>query len=120
VIVSSISGSQVGGQPPSYNVAKAAEVMYARTLARELAPFGIRANTVSPGSILFAGGGWATRQASHPAEIAEFVARDMPLGRFGRPEEIADATVFLCSERASLITGTDLHVDGCQLKPSVG
>jgi 3-oxoacyl-[acyl-carrier protein] reductase len=119
-IISSISGSMVGGQPPSYNVAKAAEIMYARTLARDLAPFGIRANTVSPGSILFEGGGWANRQASHPEEIAEFIARDMPLGRFGRPEEIADATVFLSSDRASLITGTDLHVDGCQLKPSVG
>lgn len=119
-IISSISGSMVGGQPPSYNVAKAAEIMYARTLARDLGPFGIRANTVSPGSILFEGGGWAKRQASHPEEIADFIERDMPIGRFGRPEEIADVTVFLSSDRASLITGTDLHVDGCQLKPSVG
>jgi 3-oxoacyl-[acyl-carrier protein] reductase len=120
VIISSISGSMVGGQPPSYNVAKAAEIMYARTLARDLAPYGIRANTVSPGSIMFEGGGWAARQASNPEEIADFIARDMPLGRFGRPEEIADVTVFLCSDRASLVTGTDVHVDGCQLKPSVG
>jgi 3-oxoacyl-[acyl-carrier protein] reductase len=119
-IISSISGSMVGGQPPSYNVAKAAEIMYARTLARDLGPFGIRANTVSPGSIMFDGGGWANRQASHPEEIGDFIARDMPIGRFGRPEEIADVTVFLSSDRASLITGTDLHVDGCQLKPSVG
>lgn len=119
-IISSISGSMVGGQPPSYNVAKAAEIMYARTLARDLAPFGIRANTVSPGSIMFEGGGWARRQASHPEEIAEFIARDMPRGRFGTPEEIADVVVFLSSDRASLISGTDLNVDGCQLKPSVG
>jgi 3-oxoacyl-[acyl-carrier protein] reductase len=119
-IISSISGSMVGGNPPSYNVAKAAEIMYARTLARDLAPFGIRANTVSPGSIMFEGGGWARRQASHPEEIADFVARDMPRGRFGSPEEIADAVVFLSSERATLISGTDLNVDGCQLKPSVG
>jgi 3-oxoacyl-[acyl-carrier protein] reductase len=119
-IVSSISGSMVGGQPASYNVAKAAEIMYARTLARDLAPFGIRANTVSPGSIMFEGGGWARRQQSHPEEIADFIDRDMPLGRFGKPEEIADVVVFLSSDRASLITGTDLHVDGCQLKPSVG
>jgi 3-oxoacyl-[acyl-carrier protein] reductase len=120
VIVSSISGWMVGGSMPSYNVAKAAEIMYARTLARDLAPFGIRANTVSPGSIMFEGGGWARRQESHPEEIADFVARDMPRGRFGTPEEIADVAVFLCSDRASLITGADIHVDGCQLKPSVG
>jgi 3-oxoacyl-[acyl-carrier protein] reductase len=120
VIISSISGSMVGGSPPSYNVAKAAEIMYARTLARDLAPFGIRANTVSPGSIMFEGGGWARRRASHPEEIADFIARDMPRGRFGTPEEIADVTVFLCSDRASLISGADINVDGCQLKPSVG
>jgi 3-oxoacyl-[acyl-carrier protein] reductase len=120
VIISSISGSMVGGGMPSYNVAKAAEIMYARTLARDLAPFGIRANTVSPGSIMFEGGGWARRKASHPEEIADFVARDMPRGRFGTPEEIADVTVFLCSDRASLISGADINVDGCQLKPSVG
>lgn len=119
-IISSISGSMVGGQPGSYNVAKAAEIMYARTLARDLAPFGIRANTVSPGSIMFEGGGWASRQASHPEEIANFIERDMPIGRFGTPEEIANVCVFLSSDRASLVTGTDLNVDGCQLKPSVG
>jgi 3-oxoacyl-[acyl-carrier protein] reductase len=120
VIISSVSGWQVGGVGPSYNVAKAAEIMYARTLARDLAPFGIRANTVSPGSIMFEGGGWARRQESHPEEIANFIERDMPLGRFGTPEEIADVTVILCSDRASLVTGADIHVDGCQLKPSVG
>jgi 3-oxoacyl-[acyl-carrier protein] reductase len=120
VIISSISGWMVGGSMPSYNVAKAAEIMYARTLARDLAPFGIRADTVSPGSIMFEGGGWARRQTSHPEEIADFIARDMPRGRFGTPEEIANVTVFLCSDRASLISGANIAVDGCQLKPSVG
>jgi 3-oxoacyl-[acyl-carrier protein] reductase len=110
----------VGGRPPSYNVAKAAEIMYARTLARDLAPFGIRANTISPGSIMFEGGGWDRGRQRDPEGIANFVERDMPIGRFGTPEEIADVTVFLCSDRASLITGADIHVDGCQLKPSVG
>jgi 3-oxoacyl-[acyl-carrier protein] reductase len=119
-IISSISGSIVGGGMPSYNVAKAAEIMYARTLARDLAPFGIRANTVSPGSIMFEGGGWALRQQSHPDEIADFIARDLPRGRFGAPEEIADVTVFLSSDRASLISGADINVDGCQLKSSIG
>jgi 3-oxoacyl-[acyl-carrier protein] reductase len=120
LIVSSISGWMVGGGMPSYNVAKAAEIMYARTLGRDLAPFGIRANTISPGSIMFPGGGWARANESEPDRIADFVERDMPRGRFGTPEEIADVAVFLCSDRASLITGADIHVDGCQLKPSVG
>jgi 3-oxoacyl-[acyl-carrier protein] reductase len=120
LIVASISGWMVGGGMPSYNVAKAAEIMYARTLARDLAPYGIRANTISPGSIMFPGGGWDRARQRDPEGIANFVARDMPIGRFGTPEEIADVAVFLCSDRASLVTGADVHVDGCQLKPSVG
>jgi 3-oxoacyl-[acyl-carrier protein] reductase len=81
VIISSISGSMVGGGVPSYNVAKAAEIMYARTLARDLAPFGIRANTVSPGSIMFEGGGWARRKASHPATSSPETCRAAASGR---------------------------------------
>jgi 3-oxoacyl-[acyl-carrier protein] reductase len=118
LIVSSVSGWQVGGSP-AYNAAKAAEIMYARSLGKELGPFGIRANAVSPGSIMFPGGGWARRQERDPETIADFIARDMPLGRFGTPEEIANVTVFLASDRASLVTGANIAVDGCQLKPSV-
>jgi 3-oxoacyl-[acyl-carrier protein] reductase len=108
----------VGGSA-AYNAAKAAEIMYARSLAKELGPFGIRANAVSPGSIMFPGGGWERRQERDPETIDDFIARDMPLGRFGTPEEIANVVVFLASDRASLVTGANVAVDGCQLKPSV-
>jgi 3-oxoacyl-[acyl-carrier protein] reductase len=118
LLISSVSGWQVGGSP-AYNAAKAAEIMYARSLAKDLGPFGIRANAVSPGSIIFPGGGWERRQQRDPETIADFIARDMPLGRFGTPEEIANVAVFLASDRASLVTGANVAVDGCQLKPSV-
>jgi 3-oxoacyl-[acyl-carrier protein] reductase len=118
LIISSVSGWQVGGSP-QYNAAKAAEIMYARSLAKELGPDGIRVNAVSPGSIMFEGGGWARRKERDPEGIATFIANDMPLGRFGTPEEIANVCVFLCSERASLVTGANIAVDGCQLKPSI-
>jgi 3-oxoacyl-[acyl-carrier protein] reductase len=118
LLISSVSGWQVGGSP-AYNAAKAAEIMYARSLAKDLGPFGIRANAVSPGSIMFPGGGWERRQQRDPETIADFIARDMPIGRFGTPEEIANVVVFLASDRASLVTGANIAVDGCQLKPSV-
>jgi 3-oxoacyl-[acyl-carrier protein] reductase len=118
LIISSVSGWQVGGSP-SYNAAKAAEIMYARSLAKELGQDGIRVNAVSPGSIMFEGGGWARRKERDPEGIAAFIANDMPLGRFGTPEEIANVCVFLCSDRASLVTGANIAVDGCQLKPSI-
>jgi 3-oxoacyl-[acyl-carrier protein] reductase len=118
LIISSVSGWQVGGSP-QYNAAKAAEIMYARSLAKELGPDGIRVNAVSPGSIMFEGGGWARRKERDPEGIAAFIANDMPLGRFGTPEEIANVCVFLCSDQASLVTGANIAVDGCQLKPSI-
>lgn len=119
ILVSSISGWQVGGSSPAYSAAKAAEIMYARSLARELAPHKIRALSVAPGSILFPGGGWEKRQQRAPEKVDAFVQSAMPLGRFGTPEEVADVVVFLASERASLVTGACIAVDGCQLQPSM-
>jgi 3-oxoacyl-[acyl-carrier protein] reductase len=113
VMISSIWGRELGG-PCSYNTTKAATVGLSKNLAKELAPKGIRVNTVAPGSILFPGGGWDRRQKEDPEGMAAFVKQAMPLGRFGRPEEIANMVVFLASDRASLVTGTCINVDGCQ------
>ena len=118
VMISSIYGRESGGHI-TYNAAKAGEISMAKTLARELAPDKIRVNSVAPGSIIFPGGGWERREKENPEAIAEFVKRDMPLGRFGRPEEVADVVVFLASERAGLLTGTCINVDGCQSKSNI-
>jgi len=83
-------------------------------MARELAPQGIRVNSVAPGSILFPGGGWDKRQKEHPEGIAAFVKSELPFGRFGTPEEVADVVVFLASERACWVSGACITVDGCQ------
>jgi 3-oxoacyl-[acyl-carrier protein] reductase len=69
-------------------------------------------NAVAPGSILFPGGGWHRRQEADPEGIAAFVARELPSGRFGRPEEVADVVAFLASDRAGHISGTTIPVDG--------
>jgi 3-oxoacyl-[acyl-carrier protein] reductase len=113
ILISSIWGREWGG-PSSYNSTKAAAIGLSKNLARELAPKGIRVNTVAPGSVLFPGGGWDRRQKADPDGMAAFIKQEMPLGRFGRPEEIADMVVFLASKRASLVTGTCINVDGCQ------
>ena len=113
VIIASIFGREAGGRM-TYNAVKAAEISLAKSLARQLAPQRIRVNSVSPGSILFEGGSWWKRQQADPAGMAEFVAREIPSGRFGRPEEVADVVAFIASPRAGWVSGTSIVVDGCQ------
>jgi 3-oxoacyl-[acyl-carrier protein] reductase len=112
IAISSISGSEdYGYDSVSYGTMKAALFFYVKSLARHVAAKGIRANVVSPGTTLFDGGFWDRVRIDDPAAFAANVAAN-PLGRMGRPEEIADAVVFLASPRASFISGTNLVVDG--------
>ncbi len=113
VIIASIFGREAGGRM-TYNAVKAAEISLAKSLAQQLAPAGIRVNSVSPGSILFEGGSWWKRQQADPEGIADFVRRELPFGRFGHPEEVGSAVAFLASPKASWISGTSIVVDGCQ------
>lgn len=113
VMIASIFGREAGGRM-TYNAIKAAEISLAKSLAQQLAPEHIRVLSVSPGSILFPGGSWWKRQQENPEAIADFVARELPFGRFGRAEEVGDVVAFLASPRASWISGTSVVVDGGQ------
>jgi 3-oxoacyl-[acyl-carrier protein] reductase len=113
IVIASIYGRETGGAP-AYNAAKAAEISFAASLAREVGHRGVLVNSVAPGSILFEGGSWDRRQKADPQAIAGFVERDLPLKRFGRPEEVAAVIAFLCGEQASLVNGACITVDGGQ------
>ncbi len=115
VFIASIFGREAGGAGLSiYNATKSALISAAKILALELAPYNIRVNTVAPGSIRFPGGSWDRRMQEDPEGMRHFIAQHLPMGRFGTVEEVADVVTFLVSERASLITGACLNVDGGQ------
>ena len=115
IFISSIFGREAGGKGLSiYNTTKAGMNSLSKIMAMELAADKIRVNAVAPGSIRFPGGSWDRRCIADPEGMAEFIKREMPLGRFGTVEEVANVVTFLASERASLVTGTCINVDGCQ------
>lgn len=115
LFVASVFGREAGGPGLSiYNTTKSALISMAKIMALELAPRGIRVNSIAPGSIRFPGGSWDRRMKEDPEGMAEFIAANIPMGRFGTAEEVADLATFLCSPRASWITGACVTVDGGQ------
>jgi len=118
VMVTSVWGRESGGAP-AYNAAKAAETSLVKSLAQRVAGSGVTVNSVAPGSVLWEGGGWHRRQQADPEGIADFVRREMPLGRFGTAEEVASVVAFLCSQQASLVTGASIAVDGAQGRSNI-
>ena len=106
--ISSVNGAQSFGNP-AYSAAKAGVISFTQTLAIEYGPKGIRANVVLPGTIETPV--WQTRKDSRP-EVFELVKGWYPVGRVGRPEDIAAAVAFLSADEASFINGASLNVDG--------
>lgn len=95
----------------SYAALKAAVLQHASGLGHSLAPKGIRVNTVSPGPIDFPDGAWDNLHRNRP-EFYETIQSRIPIGRLGRPEEVARAVAFLASPAASYCTAVNLVVDG--------
>ena len=110
VVIGTVASIEVGGVSP-YAAAKAALLPYVKGLANGLAKKGVRANTVSPGSVFFEGGVWDMMKQNMPERYEATLKRNR-MGRMASPEDVANAVVFLASPAASFITGTNLMVDG--------
>ncbi len=111
----SISATTPGYGPHVYQAAKAAVLQFTKTVALELAEYGIRINCVSPGGVYTPLIGNALDlDENQLEEITSVVSDSLPMGRVGMPLDIAQAAVFLCSDAASYITSQNLIVDGAE------
>jgi len=115
-LISSITGVEAFPAPIPYTAAKSAVIASSKALARHLAGHNIRVNVVCPGNVLFPEGGWDLKLTEAPEKTAAYIESEVPLRRFGRPEEIAACVVFLASDCASFVTGASLVVDGGQTR----
>jgi 3-oxoacyl-[acyl-carrier protein] reductase len=119
VLISSITGYEALPAPIPYSVAKAGLILVCKNLSRYFASHNIRINAVAPGNIFVKEGTWDRKIKEDPRGVKQYIETEVPMKRFGKPEEIADAVLFLASERASFITGTCLIVDGGQTRSFV-
>ena len=114
LFISSITGVEAFGAPTDYSTAKSAIIALAKNMARKLASDGVRVNVIAPGNVYFKGGSWDEKIQQNKKHVDEIIKSTVPMNRFATPQEIADSAVFICSDRASFITGSTLVVDGGQ------
>lgn len=117
VTITSIFGREGGGRP-WFSMAKTAQTSFMKALAKKhyLTEDGITFNSVAPGAIMIPDTGWEKALKENPKELEDFIERELPLGRLGTPEEVGQVVAFICSERASLLNGASIPVDGGQSK----
>jgi NAD(P)-dependent dehydrogenase (short-subunit alcohol dehydrogenase family) len=115
IAISSICGSNpVRDAPIEYSVAKAALNMYVKSMAFKHGEIGIRFNAVSPGNVMFEGSTWYNKVKKNEESVKNFINTNVPMSVFINPEVVADAVLFLSSDRSKFTTGVVLSIDGGQ------
>lgn len=114
VLISSIAGGEEIGAPLAYTTAKTALLGFSKSLSRRVGTDNVRVNVVSPGNILFDGGTWDQKLKDSGDKVLHYIADNVPLNRFGTPQEMAEVVLFL--ENSPFITGANIVADGGQTR----
>lgn len=114
VFISSIAAIKDLGAPIGYVLSKRYINEFAKSMAIKNAKNKIRINIVSPGNIIYPGGNWDKKLKKNPKKINNYIYKEVPLKKFGKPEDISSIVAFLLSEKSNFITGSNLIVDGGQ------
>lgn len=115
--ISSICGQEViPNAPITYSIAKAALNAYIKAMSRPFGKLNIRINGIAPGNIMFPGSTWNLKMKKDAKKVNNFISEEVPLQRFGKPENVADLAAWLCSTRASFVTGKIYEIDGGQAR----
>jgi 3-oxoacyl-[acyl-carrier protein] reductase len=113
LIVSSIAGIETLNAPVEYSVSKNSLIAFAKNLSKKL-PKTMRINVISPGNVLIKKNSWDIKLKKNKTKIMKYIKENVPLERFGTGEDISNAALFLCSDKSSFITGSNLVIDGGQ------
>lgn len=114
--ISSIAGLEDLGAPVPYSIYKSAIHSASKILSRQYASKGVRVNTVAPGNIFFKGGSWEKKFDKDPTKVDAYIQREVPLKKFGEPEDIGHICCFLASDKSRFITGSVIVADGGQTR----
>lgn len=117
ICISSICGLEhVHGAPYGYSIAKSALHTYVKCFSNIYAKKNITLNAVAPGNIIFKGSTWKKKLNQDKVKTVDFIKKNVPLKRFGKPDEVARLCLYLCSKEASFINGSIIPIDGGQTK----
>ena len=115
VFISSIASLKDLGAPLGYASSKLFLNFYSKFLANKLAEYNVRVNNILPGNIYLEGGNWDKKIKKNPKKVKKMIENQVPLKRFGKPEEIANLATFLLSSKSGFMTGAEIVIDGGQI-----
>ena len=111
IVFSSIVANKITNAPITYSISKCALNYYCKIKAKELAEFGIKINTISPGNILMKNNNWMKKKLSNPNLVKKYIKNNVPLNSFCNPDQLLQLCIYLFNKSGDNITGSNFIID---------